>query len=89
VPRYFFDIHDGESHVVDDEGLELEGFEHAQKEAIQTLPEVARDILNSGVKAVVITVRDERGNEVLRAQLNLTVKECGEELGAQSGCTTQ
>jgi hypothetical protein len=75
VPRYFFDVHDGETVSPDDEGLELDGLNEAQFEAVKTLPELARGVLPNGhAREFVITVRDESGGAVLRAQLNLMVE---------------
>jgi hypothetical protein len=41
VPRYFFDLHDGEFHR-DDHGTLCADLETARREAMQTLPEIAR-----------------------------------------------
>jgi hypothetical protein len=74
VPRYFFDVHDGDTNSPDDEGLELGGLDEAQSEAVRTLPEVAKDILPDGAaREFVITVRDAAGSPILRARLEVSV----------------
>jgi hypothetical protein len=38
MPRFFFDIHDGEKFTPDREGLDLDDLEAAKEEAKKTLP---------------------------------------------------
>ncbi len=42
MPRYFFDIHDGQRFVRDSEGTECADLEDARHNARATLPEIAR-----------------------------------------------
>jgi hypothetical protein len=44
MPRYFFDVRDGEGFVKDDEGMELLDIAEAQIEAAETLADKARDL---------------------------------------------
>jgi hypothetical protein len=72
MPRYFFDTHDGEHELRDEEGSELLGLQEARDEAIRVLPGIARDVLPGGDRGdFVSTVRDERGRPVFRATLSL------------------
>ena len=74
MPRYYFDVHDGTHLTPDDQGLELDSLEQAQKEAVKALPEVARDVLpNGSERTFTITVKDEMKRPVLSAKLALTV----------------
>ena len=41
MPRFFFDIHDGENFTPDRQGVELEGLEAAKDEAKRALPDTA------------------------------------------------
>jgi hypothetical protein len=41
--RYFFDVFDGDISTTDADGLELDGLQSAQQEAVRALPDVARD----------------------------------------------
>jgi hypothetical protein len=74
MPRYYFDVDDGETLTCDDEGLDLDDMEEARREAVRTLPEVAKDALPDGnERTFAVTVRDEARCPILRAQLKLTV----------------
>jgi hypothetical protein len=70
VPRYFFDMHDGEFHR-DDEGSEHADFEAARTEAMVILPEVARwEIPKDGDhRLFTVSVRDESGTIVYTGTL--------------------
>ena len=70
MPRYFFDIHDGQFSR-DDEGLECANFEAARREAMASLPEIARFALpgDSETRAFSVLVRDEGGAVVYTAAL--------------------
>ena len=75
MPRYFFDVYDGDKCTPDDTGLEMEDCDAAQRAAVKALPEVARDVLPDGTQRdFVIEVKDEARNPVLRARLSLTVQ---------------
>jgi hypothetical protein len=61
MPRFFFDISDGDDLVLDDEGVELSCIDRAREEAETTLREVARELSASGSLQgnLSIIVRDE------------------------------
>ena len=44
MPRYYFDIRDGEAIAADEEGLELPDLKAAEIEAAQSLAHMARDM---------------------------------------------
>jgi hypothetical protein len=44
MPRFFFDIHDGEKFTPDRQGLDLDSLEAAKK----TLPEIVKDEMPDG-----------------------------------------
>jgi len=70
VPRYFFDIHDGELQR-DEEGLECESVEAARDRVMASLSDVA-ELITSGDgdnQAVTVTVRDEEGSQVYAGTL--------------------
>jgi hypothetical protein len=48
MPRFFFDIHDGEKFTPDREELDLDDLEAAKEEAKKTLPEIVKDELPDG-----------------------------------------
>lgn len=73
MPRYFFDIHDGRLQR-DDEGTECADFEAARREAMISLPDVARwEIPADGDRQTyTVIVRDEAGTPVYTATLTFT-----------------
>jgi hypothetical protein len=76
MPRYYFDIDDGETSVQDEEGLDLPGFDHARVHAQSVLGDLARDVVpeDGTQRRIVVFVRDDAGNTVLRASLSLVVE---------------
>ena len=72
MPRYFFDLRDGDEFSPDDEGTELDGVVAAQAEVIAAFPAIAAQRIrdNRDRAAFEMTVRDEAGNEVMRASLS-------------------
>jgi len=75
VPRFFFDIHDGELQTVDRDGVELGDERAAQNEAVRALAEIAADALPDGVvRAFIVEVRDAASHRCLRATLSLRVE---------------
>jgi hypothetical protein len=70
--RYYFDLHDGDQLIVDDEGLECRSIERVQEEAARSLADLARDAAlthgrNGTGHRMSIRVRDRNG-PVLTAQ---------------------
>ena len=53
MPRFYFDIHDGERFTPDDEGLEFPDAQTARDKAVSSLPDIARDVMPDGQKRVV------------------------------------
>ena len=70
MPRYFFDIHDGQF-TRDDEGIECEDFAAARREAMASLPEMVRFVLpqDSDAHASTVLVRNQAGTIVYTATL--------------------
>lgn len=59
LPRYYFDVIDGDRQTRDEEGLVLANRESARREAIASLLDLARDELPDGDhRSFLITVRD-------------------------------
>ncbi|WP_457936249.1 DUF6894 family protein [Mesorhizobium sp. 10J20-29] len=70
--RYYFDIKDGDDLSVDDTGIECSGPEEARFQAIDALPEIARDELPDGDNRFFeVNVRDDQGRAVFRCRLTL------------------
>ena len=73
MPRYFFDIDDGVRDLRDNEGVILNDREHARKEVIATLAQLANDKLPNGNNHTFkASVRDETGTRIYEAALTLT-----------------
>ncbi len=75
MPRYFFDINDGDHSTRDDVGIELPDLQLARRKAIGVLPDLARDVLPDGDHHEITSmVRDDAGHVLLRATLSLSVE---------------
>jgi hypothetical protein len=75
MPRFFFDIHDGEAFTPDREGLELEGLDAAKNEAKKTLPDIVKDEMPDGDRRdFTVDVKDAAGQIVWRVTLSLVVE---------------
>jgi hypothetical protein len=69
VPRYFFDSHDGDGFIRDDEGIELDGIAAALDEATRALRDIAKDAIPKAARReLAIEVRDDR-RPLIRASL--------------------
>jgi hypothetical protein len=72
LPRFYFDTYDGERASVDSDGLECSSRHMVQHQAIDALPDMAREILPDGPNRMFrVEVRDGDGNVVFRATLEL------------------
>jgi hypothetical protein len=75
VPKFYFDIDDGDRTIDDDEGLDLADVMVARAQAIAVLPEIARDHVGErDSQDFVSVVRDEGGRPVFRAKLSLVTE---------------
>ena len=74
MPRFYFDTHDGETRVSDDQGLDLTDRQAAKVAAVDSLPDLARDVLPDGDRrTMAVHVRDATGRVILTATLSLRV----------------
>jgi hypothetical protein len=70
MPRYFFDIREGNYLAVDEEGVELPDVQAAEAEAARSLTDMARDhVLARTSHSLTIDVRDDNG-PIARAKLS-------------------
>ena len=75
MPRYHFDIDDGQREVIDGDGNELSGPDAAQQEALALLTSFAQAALNrDGSRDVRVMVRDDAGVVVYTATMTLRSK---------------
>ena len=78
MPRYFFDINDGNGIARDDEGVELFDVEVARREAILILPQIAQDRVYVGDHHLLTSnVRNEIGDVVLRVTMSIVAEWVG------------
>ena len=75
VPRFYFDIRDGEQFIRDDEGLDYPDIEAARDSATVALAEMAKDALpRAELHHIAIEVRDEAKEPLLMAELTFEVR---------------
>jgi hypothetical protein len=75
MPRFFFDIHDGENFTPDREGLDLDDLDAAKAEAKKTLPEIVKEEMPDGDRRdFTVDVKDVAGQVVWRVTLLLVVE---------------
>lgn len=73
MPRYFIDSSDGNFSHIDTEGVDLADQNAARYQALDALPDMARDVLPDGdQRRLVVSVRDETGQVIYRASLTLS-----------------
>lgn len=72
MPRYFFDIFDGDVLSPDDTGMDCESDLHARDQAIDALPDMAREELPDGAQRTMwVKIRDGTGSPIFEASLEL------------------
>ncbi len=72
MPRYYFDVDDGDRKFIDDEGSDMPDAKAARNEAILLLPDFAKTVLpDGGDRDFVSRVRDEAGNLIFEATFTL------------------
>lgn len=83
MPRFYFDIDDGEQCHTDSDGVELGNLQEVRNTAVSILPDVAREELPDGDRRVfVCKARDESGKIVFIATLSLVAEWIGGPDGA-------
>lgn len=72
VARYYFDTFDGDRSSADSEGIECSEREQVQYQAVNALPDMARESLPNGPNRMFrVEVREPEGKIVFRATLEL------------------
>ena len=72
MPKYFFDINNGDGLTRDEDGAEFAFLDEVRDAAIRVLPDIARDVLpDSGRRVLSVRVRDEDDRYVFHASLSL------------------
>jgi hypothetical protein len=75
VPRFYFDVREGDSFTRDTDGLEFNSLNAAEYEAARAAAEIGREDLPTGkAREVTVEVRDEHGQQVLTVAVAMTVR---------------
>jgi hypothetical protein len=75
VPRFYFDVREGDSFTRDANGLEFNSLNAAEYEATRAVAEIGREHLPTGkAREVPVEVRDEHGQQVLTVAVAMTVR---------------
>jgi hypothetical protein len=75
VPRFYFDVREGDSFTRDDDGLAFDSLEEAAAEAANSAAEIGRDRLPKGhAPEILVEVRDEHGERVLTVTVSMTIR---------------
>jgi hypothetical protein len=75
MPRFYFDVLDGDKFTRDSEGIVCPNTERARDEAALTLAEMAKSVLRGTVaRELAIEVRDEAKEPLLRTVLRFEVQ---------------
>jgi hypothetical protein len=73
MPLYFFDTYDQGRPSRDEQGIHCSGKSQVQNNALDALPDMAREVLPDGPDhSLRIEVRNEQGRVVFRASLELS-----------------
>ena len=65
MPRYFFDVRDGEELILDEDGIELTDLDAAFREAARSLVEISSKGSRNVGSGMAIVVRDGSGTVLL------------------------
>jgi hypothetical protein len=72
LAKYYFDTFDGDHTNADSEGIECSSRKQVRYQAIDALPDMAREVLPDGpTRTFRVEVRDDGGTVVFRATLEL------------------
>ena len=73
MPRYFFDVHDGDRPTKDEEGQELPDLPSVRKTVLSLLPDIAREVMpdDGDRHDVILDVHDATGMVIYTATLSL------------------
>jgi hypothetical protein len=75
MPRYYFDVRDGDTFIRDEDGLEFLDLERAKSEAARALVDMARDVVPaSRCREMAIEVRDEAKEPLVRTSLRFEIQ---------------
>ncbi len=72
MPRFYFDVREGEKFIPDEEGLEFDTLDAAEREAATAAAEIGRDRLPKGdARQVTVEIRNEHRQRVLTVTVSM------------------
>ena len=86
MPRYYFDVVDGEIVVQDPKGPELENIKRAEAKAQKILTEVAEVTFSDADRRDVTTIVGDEAGRVLRMRLSSVVERFSDGSTANTSC---
>ncbi len=74
MPRFYFDVREGSRFVPDEEGLEFDSLDAAEREAATAAAEIGRNLLPKGLaREVTIELRNEHRQRVLTVTVSMEI----------------
>lgn len=74
MPRFYFDLREGANFIRDDEGLECDSLEVAEREAATAAADIARErLLTRAARGVTVEVRNDHGERVLTVTASMEI----------------
>jgi hypothetical protein len=74
VPRFYFDVREGTSFTSDEEGLEFDNLDAAERMAAEAAAEIGRDRLPKGeAREITVELRNEHRQRVLTVKVSMEV----------------
>ncbi len=72
MPRFYFDVREGEKFIPDEEGLEFDTLDAAEREAATAAAEIGRDRLPKGdARQVTVEIRNKHRQRVLTVTVSM------------------
>ena len=77
MPRFYFDTHDGDALMIDDQGVDLGDAKAARRLARVALAELAQEVipLDGDTHFVEVTVRDEKRVIIFEADVRFQARQ--------------
>ena len=74
MPRFYLGVREGARFVPDDEGLEFDSLDAAEREAAEAAAQIGRDKLpKGGTRNVTVEVRNEHRQRVLTVTVSMHI----------------
>lgn len=75
MPRFYFDVHEDGKVILDEEGLEFDSLDAAEREAAITAAEIGRECLpKCRTRNIKVEIRDQHGQRVCAVRVSIEVQ---------------